>query len=154
MKTDEDNKKKMATVVVFWILTALAVLVITFMLISSFGDDWLDLTYVFIPAILMSVSGITLIILAAKSGINRLPRSFLILTGSSAAAMTIGAVLHNLLYALMVYLSSTGLFGLPSDFDEPFFLILALVIAPIGLLAGIIGSIVLIYSKKLLFDKE
>lgn len=75
-------------------------------------------------------------------------RILLILTGASAAGITVGALLHNLLYALGILMFGDGFWesiGLP---DEPVFFIIALVICPIAYLVGSIGSIIYILRRK------
>ncbi|MBN1366638.1 MAG: hypothetical protein JW967_01760 [Dehalococcoidales bacterium] len=54
-------------------------------------------------------------------------KAFLITAGVSVAAFILGVFLHNLFYALF-------------DLEEPVFFIIAVVVAPAGLVVGIIGS--------------
>ena len=73
-------------------------------------------------------------------------KRFLILMGASFVGFFVFVVLHNLTYALFIHF-------LGADFwnggDEPFFFILATIVCPLGLLVGIIGSIVLVIKNKL-----
>jgi hypothetical protein len=102
----------------------------------------------FSSAIVLSCLGITLIVLAAKANLTRISKAFFILTGASAAGIVIGSVLHNLVYALFIKLFGEGFWGVMGD--EPFFFIFAIIICPIALLVGIIGSIVLIAKKQVM----
>jgi len=83
---------------------------------------------------LLLVSGILLLYLTLKRKIQGKLRLFLLLSGASAAGMPVFAILHNLVYALLVHFRGEG------TGDEPFFFILAIIVCPIGLLTGLIGS--------------
>ena len=140
-----------AIISVFWTLVVVSALIVTFMLITMLADiESFSFLFIVVPAILLSASGIALIILAARNIRQRLLRSFFLLTGSSATAITLSAILHNLVYALIVYLADKGLFTLPDNFDEPFFFMIAIIVAPLGLVVGIIGTAILIYGKKMM----
>jgi len=140
-----------AIISVFWTLVVVSALIVTFMLITMLADiESFSFLFIVVPAILLSASGIALIILAARNIRQRLLRSFFLLTGSSATAITLSAILHNLVYALIVYLADKGLFTLPDNFDEPFFFMIAIIVAPLGLVVGIIGTAILIHGKKMM----
>lgn len=61
----------------------------------------------------------------------------ILIIGSSLAGFPIFSILHNLVYALMVTLSSQ-----PVE-DEPFFFILATLVCPIGFITGLIWMVVI-----------
>lgn len=63
-------------------------------------------------------------------------KKFLILGGASVAVFFLSAFLHNVL---------SGLFGI----EEPVFFTIAVIVAPLGLAVGLIGSLV-IFLKGLL----
>lgn len=66
-------------------------------------------------------------------------RIFLILAAVSVAAFIISVFLHNAIYALLIQW-----FG--EDFnmtDEPVFFIIAVIVAPLGLIVGLIGCLVI-----------
>ncbi len=70
-----------------------------------------------------------------KLGIRRLKmlKVFLIIAGISAALFILGVFLHNVFSALF-------------RVEEPFFFIIAVIIAPLGLIVGIIGSMVVFFQ--------
>ena len=143
------EKRRHTIIAVLWAIAFTGFLSIAYMLLMNLSD-FIAFGYIIIPAAAMTGLGIAMIILAARSAMKKILKAFLLLTGSSAAAITICAILHNLAYALLVYISESGLLSLPTGFDEPVFFIIGLVIAPVGLIAGIIGSAVLIHAKKML----
>jgi hypothetical protein len=96
--------------------------------------------------VILPILGITLIVLVSRAKFLKVVKAFFILTGSSAIGITVFAVMHNLLFALLIKLFGEE-FGARMG-DEPVFFILATIVCPIALLVGIIGSIVLIAKKK------
>jgi hypothetical protein len=68
-------------------------------------------------------------------------KAFLILTGASAVGIPVFAVLHNLVYALMIGLFGEDVWG--SLGDEPVLFTLAVIVCPVGYLVGAVGTIVL-----------
>jgi len=88
--------------------------------------------------------GIALLVLAARAKVGRRLKGFLLLTGASATGVLVFAVLHNLVYALLI-----NFFGFGADFDEPVFFIMATMICPLAFLVGVVGSVVLGFKKSL-----
>ena len=136
-------------ITVFWILLAFSVLALSNIFILN-EFDLFNRYIFFASAVILTLLGIALIVLAAKAKINRISKAFFILTGSSAAGIVIGSVLHNLVYALFIELFGKGFWA--GMGDEPVFFIIALVVCPIALLAGIIGCIVLIARNKVVMQ--
>lgn len=144
-----DNRKKIytSTVSVFWIILAFSVLTLSNIFILN-EFDLFNRYLFFASGIVLTLLGIVLIVLAAKARITRISKAFFILTGASAVGIVAGSVLHNLIYALFIKLFGEGFWGAMGD--EPVFFIFATIICPLALLAGSIGSIVLIARKKVM----
>jgi hypothetical protein len=141
---EEKNKIYTSTLVVFWLTFAFFILVMAGMYLYFIPYIGIITGVAFMT--ILSILGIVLIILAAKGKFIKRARVFFILTGASAIGMGLSMVLHNLVFALMIKLFGESILG--SMGDEPFFFILATIICPLALLAGAIGSIVLISKKK------
>ena len=94
-----------------------------------------------IPIAIFFILGILLIIFTLREKITGKPKIYLLLTGISAVGFFSGVILHNIVSALLTMLSGR-------EFEEPIFFLLAIIIAPITFLIGMIGSIVLIIKKK------
>ena len=139
------NKIHTSTLVVFWIILAFSVLAISNIFIMN-EFDLFNRYLFFSSAIVLAILGIALIVLAAKARLTRISKAFFILTGASATGMVVGSVLHNLVYALFIKLFGEGFWA--GMGDEPVFFVISIIICPIALLVGIIGSIVLIAKKK------
>jgi hypothetical protein len=143
------NKIYTSMIAVFWTLLAFSVLALSNIFILN-GFDLFNRYLFFASAVILTLLGTALIILAAKANITRISKAFFILAGSSAAGIVIGSVLHNLVYALFMKLFGEGFWA--GMGDEPVFFIIALIVCPIALLAGIIGCIVLIAKKKVVLQ--
>ncbi|MEA2016734.1 MAG: hypothetical protein U9O59_08585 [Actinomycetota bacterium] len=144
-----DNKKNkiyISTLVIFWITVAFSILV----LLNVFLMNSLDLfnrALFFTSAFALPLLGIALVVLAIKGRYTKISKSFFLLTGASAIGMVVGSVLHNLVYALFILLFGENFWA---GGDEPVFFIFAVIICPLALLAGIIGSIALISRKRVI----
>lgn len=88
-----------------------------------------------IIAVLM-ILGVILIVLTVQKDVEGTSRILLLLTGASAAGMSIFAILHNLITAIFI-----KFFRVSKNFDEPVFFILATVACPLGFLAGAVGTL-------------
>ena len=120
----------------FWALVAIFIIILGITvalnldvsLLRNYGK------YVF-PAVLsfFLLLSIVLLVVAIRENIRKILKIFLILTAASALGTAAGIILENLL---------TGTIG------EGVFFIIGVVIAPIGFLAGIIGSIVLFVKRR------
>ena len=144
----EKSKLYISTLIIFWIIFAVFIL----LLASMFLGRYLPFqSFIGIPSYaLLSLLGITLIILAAKAKLTKISKVFIILTGSGAAGTGISIVLHNLLFGLFIVLFGEGYWERTGIGDEPVFFILAVIVCPLALLVGIVGSIILIARKKVL----
>ena len=145
------NKRiNIAVKVMFWVLVALFIIVVTSIVadnLNAYISFWISF---FVPAGLAVLIGIAIIILAARSGYDRLARSFLILTGSSMAGILAGALLHNLIYGLVMrFGEGSGIIESVGGFIEAAFFIIGTLVSPIGFLVGAVGTIVLIAKKRI-----
>ncbi len=141
------NKIDVATIVIFWLTFASAFLA----LLNIYVLNSLDIFYrplFYSAAAALPLLGIALIVLTLKANFTRISKAFFILTGASATGVVTGAILHNLVYALFIKLFGESFWGAMGD--EPVFFIFAVIICPIALLAGTIGSIILIAKKRVL----
>ncbi|MBN1299521.1 MAG: hypothetical protein JW997_07535 [Actinobacteria bacterium] len=143
---NKKNKIEKAAVAVFWLLFAFSVLALANIFLMNMIDLFNRYVF-FISAFILLCLGIALIVLAVKTKFRKISKSFLILTGSAAAGMVAGAVLHNLVYALFIKLFGENFWGAAGD--EPVLFIFATIICPIALFTGIIGTVILIAKKKL-----
>ena len=141
------NRIYITTLVIFWVILASSILALSNIFIMN-ELDLFNRYLFFSSAIVLSCLGIALIVLAAKAKLTKISKAFFILTGASAAGIVIGSVLHNLVYALFIKLFGEGFWA--GMGDEPVFFIFAIIVCPVALLVGIIGSVILIVKKKVL----
>jgi len=143
MKMDKQMMiKRMISPKLFLIsLSVLAVIVILFMLfpdhVSIIGDKILILW------ILFAIVGTGLVVVTYNWKITGKEKLFLLLSGYSAAGFVIGVVLHNLFYALGTITVDLAILNKLWNILEGGFFLVAVIICPICLLAGIIGSLLL-----------
>jgi hypothetical protein len=144
---DRKNKIYISTVVIFWIIFAFFILMVSGMYFGMYLP--FSNFFVGIPVrVVLSLLGIALIVLAARARFTKISKAFFILTGSSALGIGLSIDLHNLVFALLIKLFGEGIWG--SMGDEPVFFILATIVCPIALLVGAIGSMVFIAKKKVI----
>ena len=128
----------------FWALTGIFIVAIVLLLSPAVRTEPVLLAL----GISMLILGGAIIYFTIKEKLTGLPMVFMSLTGASAAGITISIFLHNAIYGLFIYWFGsefwTGI-GLP---DEPIFFFLGLILFPVTLLAGIIGTIVLVIKKR------
>ena len=132
--------------VVFYVL-----IVLFAMVVASLGGRLLNVPFAVtaVLAVVFGLLGIVLAVLSARLPGSRIQKTFLILTGASAAGMPIFAVLHNLVYALLIVLFGEGFWeGRTGGGDEPIFFILAVLVCPALFLIGTVCSIVLLVKGR------
>ncbi len=93
-----------------------------------------------IVGVLLILGGGALVFFTIKRKVGVKLRKFQLLAGASALGIPVFAVLHNVAYMLGVTWFGESVFG---NGDEPVFFILAVIVCPLGLLVGGIGSIIL-----------
>lgn len=94
--------------------------------------------------------GIALLILTvrARQVLHRPLKRFLLVTGSSAAAVPVSILLHNLVYGLFILIFGQDFWSRTGLEDEPLFFTTAVIVCPLAYVVGTIGSIILMFSKK------
>jgi hypothetical protein len=113
---------------VFWMTVAVFLLIIsaTFIHIPVL-EKLMSGSLRFLVIALFFLLGSALITLTVKEKITGKLRTFLLLTGASAAGMPVFVVLHNAVSGL-------------SHTEEPVFFILATIICPLAFLVGALGT--------------
>lgn len=125
--------------VIFW-----ALVVFFAALVGGITKRWMFWEYkrllLAVVAVVFFALAIALLVLTVKLKEPLMRKIFFILTGASAAAIPIFAILHNVVY---------GLFFHGKDGDEAVFFILAVLVCPALFVLGMLGSIVLLISARL-----
>ena len=139
---DKKNKIYISSLVIFWLIFAFFILntlsTYAMPILGAIGQ------FMFIPLmVILPLLGIALIVLISRAKFQKIAKTFFLLTGSAAVGISVFAILHNFLFALLIKLFGEN-FG-ASMGDEPVFFILATIVCPIAFLVGIIGSLSLIH---------
>ena len=147
---DKKNKIYISTVVIFWIIFAFFILMVSGMYFGMYLP--FSNFFVGMPVrVVLSLLGIALIVLAARARFTKISKAFFILTGSAALGIGLSIILHNLVFALLIKLFGEGIWS--GMGDEPVFFILATIVCPLALLVGAIGSMVFIAKKKVIIKE-
>jgi len=95
------------------------------------------LGYIFFisAGVVLTGLGVTLLVLTAKTKVERRLKRFLLLTETSFVGFPVFALLHNVVSALL-------------NTEEAVFFTIATIVCPVGFLVGAIGSIVLRIKKS------
>jgi len=134
---------KKSTVVTFWVLVGVFLVVLGQFFIPAFGDSLSGSKLFLIPIVFFSLLGITLLVLTLREKVTGKLKKFLILTGASATGFFVFIFLHNAFYALGTITNHImALKYLIGAFNVIFFII-AIFICPIGFLVGIVGTILI-----------
>lgn len=94
-----------------------------------------------------TILGIVLIVLTIKQKIKGKLKAFLLLTGISSTGFLIGTVGHNMLYALGTVVEHIKILYYLTEGLSAIFFFIAIPLAPIGFLVGVVGSIILFIKK-------
>jgi len=135
---------------VFWITVVIFLLLIAFIftqhLIPSSNQIF---KYVFFPGVvLLTILGTILIVMAARTRLRKGLKYSFVLTGISAIGMPVSAILHNVVYGLMIYFFGEDFWGGQGYGDEAVFFILALFVFPALLIVSAIsGAFILARAK-------
>ncbi len=130
----------------FWALLVVVIIIAALICIRVESSVLRVDALFFASGIALLVVGGALVFFTVKEKTRGRLRILLILTGASAVGTTVGVILHNAVYGILIFLFGAGIWeriGVP---DEPVFFVLALIVCPIGFLIGSIGTIV--YSLK------
>ena len=150
MQEAVSKKTSIAVKLMFWVMFACFIIVVATVVAENISDAISFMMGFFVLGGNAVLLGIAIIILVARSGYDRLSRSFLILTGSSMAGILAGSVLHNLIYGLVVeFGNGSRIIESVGGFTEAAFFIIGTIISPIGFLAGTIGTIILIAKRRI-----
>jgi hypothetical protein len=122
------------------ILVALASLVIFLMFSDNMG--FLAGANIFVLWIMFTLAGLGLLLMVYKAKLSGKVKTFLLACGYAAVGFLVGVVLHNLFYALGTITASAFL-GSLLGFLEGAFFILAVIVCPLALLVGIVGTLIL-----------
>lgn len=124
-----------ALAVIFWMVISVFILIGITSTVSYYVLPFREYGKFVFPSILaiLLLLSITLLIIAVREKIGGIFGKFLLLTGASAIGTAAGILLQNFL---------TGTAG------EYVFFIVGLIIAPVGFLTGIIGSMVMFIKKR------
>ncbi len=98
-------------------------------------------------SILFTLLGLVVVVLTVRLDETKIKKTFFLLTGASAVAIPICAVLHNVVYALFIWWFGDG-FWEKHGTDEPVFFLLAVVVCPASFLIGVVGSIVVLAKRS------
>jgi hypothetical protein len=137
---------------IFWTLIAVFFVLVIFIFgitpeaFASIIDRSLFVWVLAIAGAAILLLGAALIFFTVKEKVGGMLKKFLLLTGASAAGLPVFAVLHNLVYALLILWFGEDFWG--ANGDEPVFFILATIVCPIGFLVGAVGTIVLANKNK------
>ena len=114
------------------------------MVFLMFADnmDILAGTNIFVLWGMFTLAGLGLAVMVIRAKLTGKVKIFLLACGYAAAGFLLGVVLHNLFYALASMTTSAILSGLLGFLEGTFF-ILAVLVCPLALLVGIIGTLVL-----------
>jgi hypothetical protein len=130
----DSNKPTSLLSFLFWTLVAIFISILGFVLALNLDLPLRGYGKYIMPAILsvFLLVSIALLVIAIREKVRKILKTFLLLTAASSLGIALGIILENLL---------TGTYG------EAIFLAIGVIIAPIGFLVGIIGSIVLFVKK-------
>jgi hypothetical protein len=120
---------------IFWALVAVFLLVIGMIFFGMPLSGYI----LFGGMIALFGLGVTLIVLTVRKKVKGMLKAFLLLTGAAAIGIPASFLLHNLVYALFIRLFGEGFWG--SMGDEPFFLVMTVLVCPIAFLVGGVGSV-------------
>jgi len=143
---------KKSTWAVFWALLAVIVVYIGGSGLIQLLEDLLDesigkllVQSSLLLLVIFSLLGIALLVLTVREKIEGKLKNFLLLTGASAAGISVFGILHNLVYGLAIHFFGADFWN---NGDEPFFFLLAAIVCPLGYLVGATGSLVLHLKPK------
>jgi len=128
---------------VFWALIAVFVILVGMIVTppvkqSLFGEyNPTLLGYIFVSTggVVFTGLGVTLLVLTAKTEVERALKKFLLLTEASFVGLPVFVILHNAVSGFM-------------NLEEAVFFTLATIVCPVGFLVGAIGIIVLRVKKS------
>ncbi|MBN1641676.1 MAG: hypothetical protein JXA09_10610 [Anaerolineae bacterium] len=131
--------------VLFWVEVTLFVLVMGWILIDPLREL---IRPAFLPLLGASLLvGVALLVLAIRWEARGLLRTFWILTGASITGLALGSVLHNVFYALGTVTDQWPVLHGALGVLEGATLLIAVLVSPLGFLAGVIGAVVVLAGR-------
>ena len=94
------------------------------------------------------VLGLALLILSIRAKSVGALRRFLILTAASSTGFAVSAALHNMFYALGTLTDDWPILGYALTGLNVAFFLIAVFVCPLGFLAGVVGTIVVLIRKR------
>jgi len=101
-----------------------------------------------LPMIIFALLGGALLFLTLKKKVKKPLKTYLILAGASSAGFLVFSVLHNVFYALAIITGNILILRYLMEFLHVGFFLIATLVCLIGILIGMIGSIILLIKKK------
>jgi hypothetical protein len=109
--------------------------------------NWFPTSLLVVLALAFFVLGLVVVVLTMRLNERRMKKAFFLLAGTSAAAMPVCALLHNVVYALFIFCFGEGFWERHGS-DEPVFFTLAIVVFPALFLVGTVGGIVFLTKES------
>ena len=134
-RLENPNRPTLLLSSLFWALVAIFIIVLGVVLAFNLDLPLRDYGKYIFPAVLsvFLLLSIALLVVAIRERVRKILKVFLILTAASALGIAVGVMLENFL---------AGTYG------EGIFLVIGVIIAPIGFLVGLIGSTVLFVKRN------
>lgn len=138
---------KKPTLPIFWLLVVISLFVIVQFFVPVV-NEMLRGPIFLAPIIIFSLTGLVLLILTWKERAKNKLTKFLFLTGLSATGLFVFSFLHNAFYALNTVVGHITMLHYLTEWLHVLFFLISIPICPLGFLIGVIGSIVMLYKKK------
>jgi hypothetical protein len=128
---------------VFWALIVVFVILVSMivtppvkqLLFGEYNPTLLGYIFVSAGGVVFTGLGVTLLVLTAKTKVERRLKKFLLLTEASFVGLPVFVILHNAVSGFM-------------NFEDAVFFTLATIVCPVGFLVGAMGSIILRVKKS------
>ena len=92
---------------------------------------------------MLTLAGVGLVVMVTQAKLSGKVRTYLLIAGYAAAGFLVGIVLHNLFYALTPSVVGSALLTGVLGFLEGTFFVLSVIVCPLALLVGMLGTVVL-----------
>ena len=152
------NKPGKILTILFWALISVFVLIfiIVQIILSPLGPLQFQkfagtLVFPFIIIFIALSFNIVFLIFAIRENLEKIFKSFLILTGISGTGFSLTILFHTLIYAVFKGSFWTNLIASRGITLNIFFGILISLIFPLGFIVGMIGSIILFIKRRNLY---
>jgi len=133
---------------IFWALVGVYAVIASVFFIPAARELLMGFLFLTISGAVFLLLGVALILSTVKEKMAGMLKKFFILTGASSAGFFVSVSLHNAIYGLFIYWFGADFWDRTGLGDEPFFFIMAILVCPIGLLVGMVGSIVLAIKQS------